>query len=228
MHALIFQITKTLSTPRRIYTHPDDLSFYGVNDNFVKLDASGAHGMHYNVVITYEYTKCVSLPYPYKTNCVDYRARGKESRAHYYDSCVNEKSIETFGKIPKSILAGVDVNYQYLPDTVNFDATDGRFQKIEEACDKKSISDDCDSENYAIKLVESTLKERAFSYIGVVDIGMASIVVYTKAVIETIDYVTYVLSCLSFWFAFSPIVLLTEGTIFKSLSKRLTNFQNAQ
>lgn len=206
---------------RSIYTHPSHLTFYGTSENVIHLSDID-ETMSHIVLLSYEYYRSKTLPYPYTTNCVEYRDRGYESRAHAYDSCVVRETLTNFEQAPRSILAGIDSDYKYLPNYLTFNETFRlQYAKIEDYCVAITKNEECDRELYVARLVEARLEKGVEAYLGMVESGSPSIVVISVASIEAIDYVTYVLSCFSFWFAFSPLVFLTEGFAFNLLAKQI-------
>lgn len=95
--------------------------------------------------------------------------------------------------------------------------------RIEEFCSKKTNVPDCKSEIYIP--VPRTTKDADDPAIRILAPGLPQILTKSIAKIDPIDYVTYILSSFSFWFAFSPLVFMTEGFIYNWITSKfnLTN-----
>lgn len=213
---------------RQIYLHPSTIGFYGASENGIFLPADDPFNHFYSVLLSYQYYRSQTLPFPYSTNCYDYTkaSHPATSRAHHFDRCVRKRFLKEWQRLPSSLVLHANMNYsllftnEFIDTEVAPNSTD--FLRIQNHCKQMVSKRNCVNEIYVPNRL-TTDKEKDGGnggFVGLVAPGRPQIITTSKAKIESIDFITYILSCLSFWFAFSPLVILTEGVAYKFIQKK--------
>lgn len=178
--------------------------------------------------LSYDYYRSERLPPPHATQCRDYSRDGSMSRAATYDKCVKRQSNDTYGLVPSFVTFKEDEDYvmhSFIVATFGGPRlSEQSFDKIREDCKFQTRWKDCVQELY-IPTIERFYKASRFEYLNTeFKLKVPSrplIKALSKASVELVDYVTCVLSSISFWFAFSPLTFVTEGFLRKWLGKKL-------
>lgn len=146
---------------------------------------------------------------PYDTNCHDYRHDGFESDDHCYDSCLINSTIEMLQKVPFTTLS--EFEYPYCPVSRE-DLKNETFQKqltqLELACKHKCERPNCYEEIYIPKVVSVQHKFPRVIQFTLLLPNEPDLIATAQPLITTVDLITYILSCISFWFGFSPLQLV--------------------
>lgn len=196
------------SSLMHIKMHTSGTLARGASDKFALIerglqtrDKTAKYGYFY---LTYSRLVTIRLKAPYTTNCHNYRMNSFESRAHCYERCLSNLTVHEFNRVP---FTGVTE----LPLAINHigthDIENGTFAEkllsFENHCSELCSRPDCYEEIYLPKLSSShQLKNGIKLRLTVPD--EPDIIAVAQPQITTIDYVTYIISCLSFWTAFSP------------------------
>lgn len=220
-----------------VFTISQDLTFYGNMWSYMSLNKKpllpDRPTSSFDVFISYTYYSSKLLPYPHKTNCEDYTASGKESRAHLYHDCFENLYLKKYMAVLR-----LDNEFSNLDSLYSLNDEKGLFKNFNLSAYQKSMSEDvklfdkrCRMASARPNCVENIyiphatkninqLNVDSVSYIAVSAPSTPQIVTQSRPLIEIIDYVTYILSSLSFWFAFSPLLLFTEGHIFNMFKEK--------
>src|SRR5687768_16346149 len=85
---------------RIVYTIPEHLHLYGPVGDVVTIpaDTNRHENSHTYTIMTYDYIRSETLPYPYVTNCFNYEEWHRESQAHAYDVCLDEIVFANYQK----------------------------------------------------------------------------------------------------------------------------------
>lgn len=232
---VVFQtgyITRTIQAPRffsfyllgdhlrtarviLLYLKPYHLDFYGPFDSFAEVDRSfdppsstSGKGDNNFVTLTYSTFKSTLMAYPYKTNCINYSARGYESQDHCFDKCVLDRFVAKQHKRPFSVLSrntsipGLD----YLKDRKEVEI----LKQVETSCSKLCKRPDCVIANHVprVMMMSPTEGDRiGFELYVSVD---SNITTEFKPLLKFVDFATFVLSCIGFWLGFSPLVFISK------------------
>lgn len=208
-----------LSNIWHLFTIPAHLDFYGPSENGMTLPlVVDKHFKKRSYALSYEYIRSELLTYPYKTNCRNYNHVNKQSRAHAMQSCFDILVYGRYRKLPKESLLGIDNEEPLLSLEYGDTSMTIAFDTFKTQCEVRFKNPDCTTELYMPYLV-NTLRMTSWNFLGFEASEKPQIVTKSKPVIDIIDYVTYVLSCFSFWFAFSPLIMLTN--------KRAINYLNS-
>lgn len=185
------------------------LDFYGPSENGAEssrkiTDNSTGLGARNFITLSYSVYKSTLMKYPYKTNCIDYEDREFESQFQCIDSCVTKEyesrlTFNPFTTLTRDPAATVPNITQVANsfDDVTF---------IDELCNDKCKEPDCKSVLFVPKIVGTTESED-FEYELYLSVDPV-ISTKLKPEINIIDFVTYILSCIGFWFGFSPLVFI--------------------
>ena len=168
--------------------------------------------------VSYTYHREELLSWPYATDCVNYQ--GYESQDH----CLIECKREFLQKLDMFPIDLVIFNHSYFEsdDIKVFPkfAQETALKSVQ--CPEKCRFRDCVREEYSPTLSPSSGLvdlvgdiEEADSRFGLLITVpfQPQMVTRSKPKITLIDYLTYIASCLNFWLAFSPLVLMTNEFI---------------
>ena len=200
-----------------IFLTPIGYGFYGKSNNFIEhyrqiTNKTSGEGMTNFVTIGYKLFESKRLSAPYDTNCFDYRSIEIESQAQCFDQCMSEKSERSLQMIPSEIaqyqpsklLTMTYPQYEQLPirNTVS---------NIRDTCRTICSKPDCHHKHYVPLIVQSNKDtEMAFEVYPSIEPHVVTIFIEKFALF---DYVTLVVSCISFWFGWSPYYFLTRTNL---------------
>lgn len=193
--------------------------FYGKSNSFAEVNRriindTTKEGTKNWVVMSYiRFHRTLKGP-PYRTNCLDYRTVGFKSRGHCFESCLTKQSIKTLGKVPFSVTTEVAID---LPLITWLDDRNASFakqlQSLEMYCSRQCKRKDCVIDEY-VPVVLDTSKSTRITY-ELYPPTQPDISSHLKPKITLIDFVTYLLSCVSFWLALSPLSFLLDNNYVK-------------
>lgn len=191
------------------FTKPHERSFYGKSDTFAELsldvqtNAKEFVGKGY-ITLSYHYYRSIKLPYPYKTECIHYSTLGFESNLHCHESCLVNRTIEKLGKIPFTCLIDEPIDKPLITTVDNANATFmAQLKKIEMYCDFKCRRVDCIKNEYVPIVLSSS--NSSVVMIELYASNSPDVITTFTPLMSVIDFITYVLSCVSFWLGFSPL-----------------------
>ena len=194
------------------YLTPRGQKIYGTSrissELFRHLNTTSGVGKSNGLTANWKKQTIVLLPAPYQTDCVDYSTIGYESRSHCSDKCLIDGYIDQFGKLPFDVSHYEFhewIDKKYLFDESN---DDPKQIKIRAICDEKCKRPDCYFEDMSSKFVGP--EEKEFIYISLYPPDEPEVVVKHAPQMELLDFVTYILSCISFWFGWSPFYSLKD------------------
>lgn len=171
------------------------------------------------IQISYNSFTSIRLPFPYKTNCLDYRTINFESKKHCFEDCLLKNTISRLGKVPFSVVVNEPLDLQIISDA---DIKNSTFHKIrysiEEECFSKCEKSNCKEFSYTPKLISTIQEKDLIVYLNVAD--SPDIISEYIPRLSFVEYAIYVLSCISFWVAFSPLQFLIENKVVNSVLGR--------
>lgn len=170
------------------------------------------------------------MSHPYKPKCLNYinAAPSVASQAQAYDHCFTKMFSDLYSELPYNqvLTKHMTLKYTSLKEMLaRGSAYRINITRMEKACTRKTKLPDCKREIYIPIL--RTAKDGRDPAIRILAPGLPQIVTTSVAKIEPIDYVTYILSCFSFWFAFSPLVFMTEGFVYNWVTSKLIRDQDS-
>lgn len=174
--------------------------------------------------VTFSRIESHRLPWPYKSNCFNYTATSDETQSTCYSNCVVKKSGETYGMIPNTAFVAnapyprvaFSINPNNRVKALQQENFTRNFPHIVKRCSRHCQQVDCHSDDYVLDLVaveEKYVKDGATSSrfsIAIMRPARPDMRVIEKPIINWIDFVTYSLSTIGFWFAFSPLTFFTD------------------
>lgn len=154
------------------------------------------------IALTYQLYQTYLLTPPYETDCFNYSTSGSrwESQAHCFETCFNETAFKRFGLVSPSIPTSEPSNHtrfrSWLPE----------YRKYEERCRIKCPMKDCRYNDFIPVILSAgdsfnpEFRLHATNHPLIRQTALAKM--------DLTEYVTFVLSCISFWFGFSPLGFL--------------------
>lgn len=210
-------IIKTLKFPKSTFftyfMYPSWQNFHGKSDSFKEQDIipmiEGSNKFSIDASLSYQEFQSIRLGAPYATNCVDYSLLGFESSYHCRDDCLMNETLEYTSMLHYSIPIYEHLNYTIISyeDIENQTFMSG-LRNTMNACQSKCFKKDCTKVEFVPLPISSmaSFNNRFALYASTYPI----IVSTYKPLITFIDFVTYLLSCLSFWFGFSPFAFFQD------------------
>lgn len=193
-----------------LYFLPNDTLFF--NPQVDVIVASGTSNVSEKIGRTFTYAQYTSirLPPPYDTMCIDYSAITPvlDGAAECYDICL-EQEYRKHTKKPvffKTYFAETDSLNNEIRDTDERDKSWSAIRRAAiESCRKSCRYPSCSGEDYAPRYMSSGLSRYAYIVLNApLEPRFRSV---ATAKISEIDLITQLLSCISFWFALSPVNL---------------------
>lgn len=192
-----------------IYIHPASLNFYGKLDSFAYVTQDS--GYESNVILSYQRYVSILLPYPYITACLNYKTIGYESHAHCYETCIVSVLVNLTGTLPVSTVKLFP--YNLTTHSMTNEAVKQLSERKVVNCLLKCSSHDCYKVDYVPKIHASS-PQRNLSF-NMLAPNEPDIITVMKPMLYFIDFLTYTLSCLSFWLGFSPFLFLIRRNLFE-------------
>lgn len=196
-----------------MFMYPSTMHMYGRSESFVEhsrgifSNKTNAFSEDY-FAITHQMYSILRLPPPYATNCVDYNLLGFESKKECYELCLTKLSILNFEKLPFTVLIKQPLNYKIMNSRDNANGTTLRMlDKLAKECKARCAYKSCLKIEYVPQIIATA--ENARITIDLYASNSPLIQSTYKPLINFIDYLTYILSCVSFWLGFSPLNFLT-------------------
>lgn len=130
-----------------------------------------------------------------------------QCRSHCFDSCVASRAVDAVDRVPSSIAVYTDSDFSqkaihFLYGAKN-DTVWKMWQEIDRICSQKCRNADCFNDEYAPKVVSTWPSGNIAVSLYLTNQPDISTKLHPK--MNLIDFITYVLSTLSFWYGFSPI-----------------------
>lgn len=191
------------------------------------------------IFLTYSAKVSKRLPPPYDTDCSDYRSMGMTSKESCFSSCLNDFTQKEGLMIESNVISKEkygESNYVIIPSylrTLRVNSSQltremisskklspmfDSFQKHWMSCNQTCRQSDCVTESLVPQLM--LLKSVKQSPPHHLDIQVYPpndqvITVSSKEKLSLLDFIVYMLSCLSFWFGFCPLNLASSGFLIK-------------
>ena len=156
------------------------------------------------------------LPPPYSTKCVDYTLEGVENRGECYEQCLLEKT-EHRGIYPFDVIIDVEeqnltwkryapMDYSKEPDFMRL------IRKYRIECRRQCSRPDCRSNKF-VPIIVSLRRSKSNFTLVLYTANEPDIRIHAISTLTLIDLVTYIFSCIGFWFGWSPVVLIPNQSI---------------
>lgn len=159
------------------------------------------------ITLDYQAFERQRLPSPYTTHCYDYSKFHFDSEYHRFDECMINNSIAKFSKIPFAVLANRSYNYPLMNDIEsNNDTFVSLYMALERKCANLNPGHDCKTNLYSHAV--NSLKPDKRITISLYESRAPKITTIYLPAHDFIDYLTFILSYISFWLGFSPFGFL--------------------
>ncbi len=171
----------------------------------------------------FSYTQYYSklLPHPYSTDCADYQSLvNVQSRFECRNQCIIKNFLGQFKKFPVEVSTEIPYNISMALTKVLRKQDKNLYDKLIEHCQNICRRKDCISNRFNLVLIKRIVSGERFHLILMAPSVPKFFTLYTPMML-LIDFVTYVLSCISFWLAFSPLTSLI-------LSVKYLNFKSTK
>ncbi|KAI1300141.1 hypothetical protein HDE_03509 [Halotydeus destructor] len=183
--------------------------FYGQSQNYWEQENENSSANF--MVLSYRKYEAQTLQAPYDSECTNYTAKGFESQGHCYEHCVSTETISKYDVVPFSVATYEPVDKLYFSekqfkenDTLLMGALD-----IEDQCRMKCIRSNCLEITYVPFVVNTSPTDKIHFDFHVTSEPEVNTILVAK--FEAMDYAVYVLSCISFWFGFSPLGFMIDA-----------------
>ncbi|KAI1287079.1 hypothetical protein HDE_10413 [Halotydeus destructor] len=193
---------------------PPNQRFYGPSDAFTKnnrfiVNATG-YGIRNYVTVGYSAFKSVLLPPPYRTNCASYGLFDFESSGQCYDECLLKLSTEQLDRVPFSVMV-TDSSTEYS-DVSRYDNYNSSFveqlRRLETECSEKCQRRDCVKFDFAPTILSAEQYKQPMFELYASNVPVLES--YAKPSLSFVDFITYIVSCISFWLGLNSLDLLSD------------------
>lgn len=202
------------------FMHPSTArGFYQQEDNFIEVYWPRIVWINKTVplppvnrILEFSYKLFTSnlLPPPFDTNCKNYTFHQQsstinnfDSQAHCIESCYNDTVYRVFGLVSTTIPAYEATNH------IRFRWWSPEYRLYEEECINKCPQSDCLKEDF-IPIILATGK----SFIPQIKLYATNApIIQQESVpkLRLLEYIIYILSCVSFWLGLSPLEFLLKA-----------------
>ena len=211
------------------YMFQNRSKFYGTSTAYAETDSRYTW-----ITLSYRRYRENLLPPPYTTWCYNYsKDRGVEDSGHCFQMCfLNETRRLKMYPFDLMIDGSYDLKLKrFTPALFNQTALRQEVMSARKRCRYECRFDDCRREIF-VPIIVSVNRDNKFT-IDLYVSNEPTIKMFTVPALSLINYVTYVLSCLSFWLSFSPVALVSYKCPYNfddkksrnKIKKRGPNFQ---
>lgn len=204
-----------------VFMKPNDMDVYDEEMSYIELPIRKGIPTMYD--ISYSYTKSSLLTAPYDTDCFNYKTRALDSQAHCFENCLqfacNQNDITPEPVITRNVAHQkptkvMVTNYDCkLNDTKETQVKMECILELRKACKIICLKRDCTKEIFLAKL------EGAYEWqvgvgrnfrLAVKPLNSLSVIITHIPRIYPVDYITYILSTVSFWLGISPLSFMLQ------------------
>ncbi|KAI1304922.1 hypothetical protein HDE_01646 [Halotydeus destructor] len=194
----------------KFFAHEPEKKCYGNFDPHITRLAKNPRVL--DIGLTFSYTKVELHKSFFWSKCTE-RANGKfESQAHCYEDCYKTAALKKTGSLPSTLLGEVtdtfNVSQPSCSETID-------LKNIRLECKTKCESPDCITEKFVLEqlweewyVAEDVVSKTTISLLPP-QMPMTSVKEEPK--VSIIDFISFLLSAIGFWFAFSPLVYLATS-----------------
>lgn len=201
-------------TSLNFFVHSYDSTFHGISNSLAAKHfsrvANGSITM-YKIILTYKEYESFLLPFPYDTNCHDYRPIYKSER-HCYDDCHLNLSLKIQGMVPMSVIKERSYNAMVYP---NASALSPRqksvLKEIKSNCTMKCKKVQCNNDDFVPIVIQSIPNHKIEVVLQASPDPLLNVISQPK--INLIDFITYIVSCIGFWFGISCLQFMESAVV---------------
>ncbi|KAI1304921.1 hypothetical protein HDE_01645 [Halotydeus destructor] len=202
---------KTFAVPWKIFAHEPEKTCYGNFDPYIHRFVSEPQYLH--IGLTFSYKRFQLKEWPHGSECIDYKKdTAYESQAHCFEACYKAKALNKINALPSTLLGnGRDNVAISQPGCREARALDD----IREDCRDVCRNPDCILERFVMEQVSAAVypmkfnKSKTIINLHLPHKPMTSVKEEPK--VSVIDFLSFMLGAVGFWFAFSPLVFLTTS-----------------
>lgn len=190
---------------------PNGKKPYSINIPFQlhwqNLDKDG-NMVNERMFVRYTHFRSELLPAPFETDCIDYPVETPhESKHHCFDVCSAEMYLKEFNLLPPFTM--IDKSRDSRIDFVTDKTTVKRKRQIAQLCREKCSRHDCRRDRFVSDIVAETPE----NVVNVTSVNLLKPIspkydIKFAAMMQWTDYITYVLSSVSFWIGFCPLTII--------------------
>lgn len=190
---------------------------------------SFADNYNETIFMRYIYYKTILLEHPYKSQCFNYKPKGLESQGHCFQNClmnstrvnIEDTRLLNLFVIPYPGYQAIESMTTDVKCTRSNDENRTQYSKrcfllLRKSCSHICKQYDCIHETFNPVFYIHSFDSKA-QLILRSPVDYSTIVTYTPQ-IDLIEFITYALSCISFWLGWSPLEFLIDYD-FKCKSK---------
>ncbi len=176
--------------------------------------------------VTYSLYQTMLKKWPFRTNCQNYQELKYRSQAHCLDVCFGREGQQRLNITMPDILIGpndrIDMDISFQEDQ---QVDENMMAELDDLCFTRCEKDDCVHKEF-VPAVHDFLKVNGSKiFFSLMAAKQPDILIQAVPAINMVDFLTYVLSTVSFWTGFAPLALKNQW--FNSKEKR-TKVQNVQ
>ncbi len=206
-----------------LFMHPRNeglTDFFGDNKLTIYFEN---HGL---TLIKYQKTVIKLMPKPYRTNCVDYKLLGYQSKIGCIKECLKKYYIEKYGGLPAAFQFGSEYNGHFIENWPTIENNLSHNLLVSEKCTQKCGSnDDCYKKYINIRFIpnDNFFPRMNGSHRILILPPTSPNLIYTHSQKLHIDeFLCYVGSLVSLWFGVSILMI---SDIISRLHIYLTQFR---
>ncbi|KAI1290389.1 hypothetical protein HDE_09016 [Halotydeus destructor] len=185
-----------------IHLHSSQLNFYGRQNGELRFDRDERNEMFPAAHISYRKTTSRLLKAPYTTQCLDYMLPQAESVGHCLEKCFTAKVVARYNRYPRVFSVFAEDRWKdYKPLTAKSE-NKSQLEEMVRYCSKACGHEACYTEHFE-PIQVGTLEFDLLAFALYLP-GQPALLVTALPQTELIDYIILILSCVSFWFGFSP------------------------
>lgn len=187
------------------FIHSADSSFHGISNSLAAVHLS-RNPVTYSiylkkVILTYAEYQSWLLPAPYDSNCYDYRPEYKTER-HCYDQCHLELSVKLQDRIPMSVIKDRRIKSMMYGKQIDMTVEAKKIlSDIKRNCTTKCQKVQCNNDDFVPILIHAVPNLELEVALQASPDPLFRTIYEPK--IYTIDFATYILSCIGFWYGLS-------------------------
>ena len=191
-------------TSVNFFIHSYESTFHGISNSLAaeRFSRVGNGSLAlYKIILTYAEYDSFLLSSPYDTHCHDYRPKYRSER-HCYDECHLNLSLEIQGMIPMSVIKERRFNAMVYPSASALSPKQRtELTQIKSNCTVRCQKVQCNSDDFVPILIHSIPSQRVEVVLQASPDPLFKTISQPK--INLIDFVTYIVSCIGFWFGIS-------------------------
>ena len=218
-------VSQNVSQFNTFYMQSTNARFFGNSKSFVKTGIDMKSNTN-AVSLRYSHIEYHLLEYPYRSECISYDLRTQyESQGHCYDSCMSNSVIEQLNEVPFSVMTIDDQLDLRLVNGLDTNSTKREiYVRLVDDCERDCKRKDCELNSFVPEYMNNFVWNQVLVKMYIPN--EPKLTVYLNPKMITIDYITYLLSCVSFWLGFSPLSFFSSSFIVRTCHRLCRHHHN--